>query len=716
MSPFPASLAVSALFMLSIGTLLSAFQSTSSLGLLVWSRGVDVKKNWQDHTLRSLLEGGSWLSVIIITYVSMENQSSLVKVLFPAMYAGLSGVIVCAASDSVLNRLVVKSSKKSSHVDNWVCFYLIMYVGLFCIRFIFSYLTVCLTALALASVAGTVMVLIGETFSRLDTTSHAGQIIQSRIYNCAKNWEMHPVRSLWETSVWLGAIWSSYSFHGQMMSAIQFGTIVGILGVLLSYELAKLNTIDAKDAKEELELALAAGNKLPEKVPGKTLRQKLPEYTMEEVAKHNTVTDCWIVYQGGVYNISKWAKHHPGGIRPIERFAGLDATDELRAFHQDWVFAKKFPLFLVGHVSDAPEPSQLVKDFRALYKYLDAKSYFQSDLSYYYPKFASLALIFTAVWALVTLSSNNNVHLLAAVLLGVFFQQFAFVGHDCGHISVNVDRAQDYNMGLFAGNFFTGISIGWWKDTHNTHHAVPNSVADDPDICHLPIIAVTDKYFASLYNSYHARVFEFDWAARNVFVPYQHWLYYPIMAVARFNLYIQSYIRLIKAPNVYRRTEDTLYLMGFAVWMGLLLSFLNSWGMVAKFLLLSHAVAGLLQVQITLSHFSRPTNDGRSEGYGGDFYTRQVIASLDVDCHPWLDWFHGGLQFQTLHHLFPRVCRRNLRSLRPLIQALCAKHDLPYTEMSFLDGNKEIIHCLRDTAMKARVWSPLIWESVNAEG
>ena len=28
--------------------------------------------------------------------------------------------------------------------------------------------------------------------------------------------------------------------------------------------------------------------------------------------------------------------------------------------------------------------------------------------------------------------------------------------------------------GVFWGNLMQGFSVGWWKNKHNTHHAVPN--------------------------------------------------------------------------------------------------------------------------------------------------------------------------------------------------------------------------------------------------
>lgn len=68
--------------------------------------------------------------------------------------------------------------------------------------------------------------------------------------------------------------------------------------------------------------------------------------------------------------------------------------------------------------------------------------------------------------------------------------------------------------------------------THNVHHLACNNVQYDPDIQHVPLFAVSEKYFNSLYSFYHKRKMTFDRAARFL-VSYQHWTFYPIMAVAR---------------------------------------------------------------------------------------------------------------------------------------------------------------------------------------
>eukprot|EP00929_Paragymnodinium_shiwhaense_P050250 TRINITY_DN2530_c0_g2_i1.p1 TRINITY_DN2530_c0_g2~~TRINITY_DN2530_c0_g2_i1.p1 ORF type:complete len:513 (-),score=152.97 TRINITY_DN2530_c0_g2_i1:509-2047(-) len=52
----------------------------------------------------------------------------------------------------------------------------------------------------------------------------------------------------------------------------------------------------------------------------------LPTMTMQEVAKHNTKEDCWLVIHGKAYDLTKFARAHPGGSKLIYENAGMDAT------------------------------------------------------------------------------------------------------------------------------------------------------------------------------------------------------------------------------------------------------------------------------------------------------------------------------------------------------------------------------------------------------
>lgn len=48
--------------------------------------------------------------------------------------------------------------------------------------------------------------------------------------------------------------------------------------------------------------------------------------TTEEVRLHNKPGDQWLLINGRVYDITSFAKRHPGGAKVISHFAGEDAT------------------------------------------------------------------------------------------------------------------------------------------------------------------------------------------------------------------------------------------------------------------------------------------------------------------------------------------------------------------------------------------------------
>lgn len=54
-------------------------------------------------------------------------------------------------------------------------------------------------------------------------------------------------------------------------------------------------------------------------------------FTMAEVKKHDKESDCWIVMEGRVYDVTHWLQRHPGGSDRILLYAGKDASDAFGA-------------------------------------------------------------------------------------------------------------------------------------------------------------------------------------------------------------------------------------------------------------------------------------------------------------------------------------------------------------------------------------------------
>ena len=74
------------------------------------------------------------------------------------------------------------------------------------------------------------------------------------------------------------------------------------------------------------------------------------EFTVEEVAKHNTKEDLWVIVKGVVLDLSDWLEEHPGGPQALLNFMGRDATEEFEMLHDDEVIPKYAPSQVIGRV------------------------------------------------------------------------------------------------------------------------------------------------------------------------------------------------------------------------------------------------------------------------------------------------------------------------------------------------------------------------------
>ncbi|KAL9105153.1 MAG: hypothetical protein Q9187_008800, partial [Circinaria calcarea] len=53
----------------------------------------------------------------------------------------------------------------------------------------------------------------------------------------------------------------------------------------------------------------------------------------EEVAKHNSRDDCWVIIHGKAYDVTEFMPEHPGGPNIILKYAGKDATETYDPIH-----------------------------------------------------------------------------------------------------------------------------------------------------------------------------------------------------------------------------------------------------------------------------------------------------------------------------------------------------------------------------------------------
>jgi delta8-fatty-acid desaturase len=362
-----------------------------------------------------------------------------------------------------------------------------------------------------------------------------------------------------------------------------------------------------------------------------------------------------------------------------------------------------------------PETQRAIAlEYRALHQQIKDEGLYQCRYSEYGKECIRYAAFFGAFLYLLKIEWYMS----SAVMLGVFWvcldplapcttlthkqQQIMFVAHDAAHMGITSNFVVDTLIGLFVADFCCGLSIGWWKSSHNVHHLITNDPTHDPDIQNTPLFTNTPTYMKSVLSSFYNFRFVWDGAA-DVMIPIQKYTYYPVMALARFNLYMLSWLHLVspRAANLgaawWTRPTEILFMSCYWYLFGycLLWCTLTTWPLRVAFVIVSHMATMVLHIQITLSHWGMPTADlGPTES----FAQRQLRTTMDIDCPPWLDFFHGGLQFQAVHHLFPRLPRHNLRKAQGLVRAFCEKTEIKYHCHGFIKGNQVVLSRLEEIA------------------
>ncbi|WEW60125.1 fatty acid desaturase [Emydomyces testavorans] len=382
----------------------------------------------------------------------------------------------------------------------------------------------------------------------------------------------------------------------------------------------------------------------------------------------------------------------------------LERSTRPRPFFLDARTQEEIALDVAKYPSlDLENQNRVVEKYRELDQRLAAKGLYNCNYLAYLVEFSRYSVLF----ALFLLFLRYGWYGTSGFFLGCVWHQLVFTAHDAGHMGITHHFHIDTVIGIIVADFIGGLSLGWWKRNHNVHHIVTNSPEHDPDIEHMPFFAISHRFFDNLRSTYYDRIMSYDAFAR-LLIRYQHYLYYPILLLGRFNLYRLSWEYLFlgqaprRGPAWWHRWFEIAGQFFFWTWFGYGVVYLSipDWRNRFLFVMVSHMVTAPLHVQITLSHFAMSTAD---LGVKESFPQKMLRTTMDVDCPPWLDFFHGGLQFQAVHHLYPRIPRHNLRQAQTFVKEFCKEVGIPYAIFSFYDGNKEVIGRLGDIAKQARI-------------
>ncbi|GMF03236.1 unnamed protein product [Ambrosiozyma monospora] len=163
--------------------------------------------------------------------------------------------------------------------------------------------------------------------------------------------ELEGIKNCYAAGEIVGGIHGSKMIIGTaLLSCVVFGLIAAdtATSFILSKLSNKASNRSAIDRLTQLQNHLNPSNSneiIPEQF-------KIPddEYQIEEISKHNSKDDCWLVVKNVVLDVTQFMSNHPGGFNAIKVNGGYDVSASFNMLHDDGMILKYAKNCIIGRV------------------------------------------------------------------------------------------------------------------------------------------------------------------------------------------------------------------------------------------------------------------------------------------------------------------------------------------------------------------------------
>ncbi len=119
---------------------------------------------------------------------------------------------------------------------------------------------------------------------------------------------------------------------------------------------------------------------------------------------------------------------------------------------------------------DAATQRNITRKYQELHQKIKDGGYYDCR----YIEYGKECIRYSGYFVLFLIALRAGWYITSAALLGLFWHQIMFTAHDAGHMGITHNFKVDTIIGMFIADFCCGLSIGWWKSSHNVHHLVTN--------------------------------------------------------------------------------------------------------------------------------------------------------------------------------------------------------------------------------------------------
>ena len=376
-----------------------------------------------------------------------------------------------------------------------------------------------------------------------------------------------------------------------------------------------------------------------------------------------------------IYDATEFQNRHPGGN--VLKFYNcidnnVDATDAFNTFHLRSKYANKHLVRLpVIRTLNKHEFVKKNADFKKLIAKWKKNGYFNTKYKFF------------IIWALVvflsTIASYYLMYLgypvVGGVMVGISWTHCGFIQHHSGHLGFSGNNKLDILIQTFYEGLLKGGSARWWRNRHNKHHAMPNSIEHDGDLRTTPFFA-WDPVLIRKVPTYLLRI--------------QHLIFIPIMF-----LYVPVFFITTKLFIIRKKYWDELAIIFLHFYFSSF--FVTNLYNFVLFYMIGYSIQGFyLGIMFALNHFTMARID--------NVETTWEKWQMDATCNwgvgnRYAEILSGFLNIQIEHHIAPQMPAENMHLIIPDVIKYSHDNNIPYINYTFIQAFANMIRGLRETGI-----------------
>ena len=368
-----------------------------------------------------------------------------------------------------------------------------------------------------------------------------------------------------------------------------------------------------------------------------------------------------------IYDITDFWKKHPGG-NVIKYYDNLDATEAFYTFH-----AKSKKAYLM--LKSLPSKESVVKtthDFSTVLKKWKDEGLYNTN----YYEFVIWGFVVFVITILGLYLQMLGFPVYGGIITGVGWTHCGFVQHHAGHLGFTGDPKKDHLVQDIFEGLLKGGSGSWWRNRHNKHHAMPNSIGYDGDLRTTPFFAWDDVLVKKVPTP---------------LLRVQHIMVFPMLA-----LYVPLFIVTTKQFMFRRKKWFEMFLVVAHFY--LFSRFNTNTKNFILFYFIGYVLQGVyLGLMFSINHMAME----RIPDISKEWFDRQLISTCNWSSDSKIAMYLSGfLNLQIEHHVAPQMPPEHYYKIRKDIVKFAKKRGVEYRDYTFLQGLWLFIKTLKDTADK----------------